>query len=146
MGRAHHRSQARAVAPQKLRLAAGAVIERRVGQHDEADAERAEPGEVDPVAKGVVGVEELVLRKVVLPEPAASQRHARPRQVDGVPVPGGIYRLDAVGEAQVPVEVRNRRLPVRRLGGLVVLARHEAEGERCDVPRDREQERRQHER
>jgi len=40
-------------------------------------------------------IEELVLREVALPVPAADDRDARVRQVGGGPVLGGVDDLDA---------------------------------------------------
>ena len=57
-------------------------------------------------------VEHLVLREVVLPEPAARERDARARKVDRGPVPGGIDGLDAVRRREVLPQVVDRWLPV----------------------------------
>src|SRR5262245_16543521 len=56
-------------------LVARAVVGLRGGEHDVADAEGVEPGQVR--ARVQVSIEDAVSREVVLPEPAARERDFR---------------------------------------------------------------------
>ena len=134
MLRLHHPREARLAALQQLCLVAGAVVRRRVGEDDVADAERAKPAQVRAPGQPVVAVEEAVLRIVVLAKPTSRQRDTGARQVDGVPVAGCVDRLDSVGQGQVAVEVVDRRLPVRLGRGGILGRLDEAERERRQVP------------
>src|SRR5207244_12271500 len=110
--------QPRRAALQQLRLVAGAVVRRRVGEDDESDAERAEPAQIRASAEPVIVIEEAVLRVVVLAEPPSRQRNAGAREVDGVPVSRRVDGLDPVGLAQVLVQGADCRAPgsLRRSG------------------------------
>src|SRR3954470_8885181 len=69
------------------RLLLRAVIRRGVREDDVPDSEAAEPLEVRGTGEWLV-VENLVLREVVLAEPAPRERDTGPREIDRRPVTG----------------------------------------------------------
>ena len=97
--RPEDRSEAGAPTGDQRALLLRAVVERRVRQHDVPDAERAQPGEVAGAVE--LGVEDVVAREVVLPEPASRDRDPGGRQVGGGPVADGVDRLDAVRRREI---------------------------------------------
>src|SRR5581483_11965734 len=75
--------ETRAAAAEQLRLVPGAVVERRVREDDVPGPELVQPPQVGTPTERVV--QQLVLREVVLAEPAAHDRDSRARQVDRLP-------------------------------------------------------------
>ena len=138
--RSHDRLQARPPGDQEPLLAARAVVDGAAPVDDVAHAERAQPVLVGPRAEAAV--EHLVLREVVLAEPAARERDPRLRQVDRGPVVCRVDGLDAVAGGQVRAEVVDRGLPLRRAERRVCAALHERGGERRHVPEHGEDDRR----
>src|SRR5438105_11787009 len=110
--------------PDQEGLLLRAVVTRRVSEDDVAGADAPQPVQVRGAVERVV--ERLVLREVVLPEPAAGDRDPRARQVDGGPVLEGVDDLDAVRGRQVALEEADRRLPVGRARGWLLATLGEA--------------------
>jgi hypothetical protein len=134
-----HGDQAGASVTDEQRLLLGAVVRRRVREHDVAHTEAPEPCPVGRARQVVV--EHLVLREVVLPEPAACERNPGARQVNGRPVARGVDGLDPVRRRQVLVEVARGGLPVGGARGLVLArAARERPGMRAEVPHRRQDE------
>ncbi len=134
--RAKDRLEACPPAADERRLGDGAVVRRRVRPHDVVDAEAAEPVPVGDRPERPV--EHLVLREVVLPEPAARNRDPRAREVGRAPVPDGVDHLDAVRRREVLLQVADGRRPV---GGPRARVRGRAldvRDHRLDVPDGRE--------
>ena len=135
--------QSGATASEQLRLGLGAVVRRRVGAHDVADTEGAQPAHVG--AGPEPPVQDRVARKVGLPVPAAHQRDAGFREIGRRPVSDRVDGLDAVVRRQMTVQERDHGRPVGRRRGHVALSAGETLGQRGHIPRDGQGESRQHE-
>src|SRR5205807_7474310 len=112
MATASDQYETRPAARDQTLLPLRAVVGWRIGQDDVANAEAAEPVQIGWPVELVV--EHLVLREVVLPEPAASERDIGTGKVDGRPVACRVDDLDSVGRRQSLAQVIDRGLPVGR--------------------------------
>src|ERR671936_1953467 len=106
VSRPEDREQAGSSALQQFRFGARAVVGWGVGEDDVADREPMQPREVRVAPE--LPVEDVVLRKIVLAEPAARKRDPGFWKVDGGPVAERVDRLDAVRLPEVGVQVRDR--------------------------------------
>ena len=110
MRRPQHGYEPASARPDQERFLLRAVVARRVGQDDVADAEAPQPVQICGAVERVV--ESLVLGEVVLPKPAAGDGDSRAWQVNGGPVLERVDDLDAVRGREMLMQEDDRRLPV----------------------------------